>query len=137
MVARALIRAPSAVRSVDGTSTVVPGALMRVGSVRPGIVAAARVLAAGAAGGVLVTAGDVGTGLGVGVGCVPPPPLPPPPPPPELGVTDGDAADAVDEPTPLRAVTVNVYAVPFVSPSTVQLVVAVVHVWAPGDEVTV
>jgi len=35
------------------------------------------------------------------------------------------------------AVTVNVYEVPFVRPVTVQLVVTVVQVNEPGDDVTV
>jgi hypothetical protein len=38
------------------------------------------------------------------------------------GVTDPDGAEAVPAPIPLLAVTVKVYAVPFVSPVTVVLV---------------
>jgi len=57
------------------------------------------------------------------------------------GTADGTIADDADEaelvPTEFVAVTVNVYEVPFVRPPTVQLVVAVVHVSPPGDEVTV
>ena len=53
------------------------------------------------------------------------------------GVTDPVVA-ATLVPTPFVAVTVKVYAVPFVSPGTVQLVApVVVHVKFPGEEVTV
>ena len=52
-------------------------------------------------------------------------------------MTLADADDGADEPAPLLATTVKVYAVPFVRPVTVQLVVAVVHVTPSGLEVTV
>ena len=42
-----------------------------------------------------------------------------------LGETPADATDAAPVPTAFAAVTVNVYAVPFVSPLNVQLVVGV------------
>ena len=45
--------------------------------------------------------------------------------------------EATDVPTPLVAVTVNVYAVPLLRLEIVQLVVDVVQVPAPGDAVTV
>ena len=54
-----------------------------------------------------------------------------------VGVTAVDAADAKLLPTALVAMTVNVYGVPFVRPVTVHDRVVVVHVRAPGDEVTV
>ena len=47
-----------------------------------------------------------------------------------------EAADAVEVPFALVAVTVNVYAVPFVSPETV-IGLAPVPVNDPGDEVAV
>ena len=47
----------------------------------------------------------------------------------------GDDAGLV--PTALVAVTVNVYATPLVRPATTHALVAVVHVKAPGLEVTV
>jgi hypothetical protein len=50
----------------------------------------------------------------------PPPELPPPP--PAAGVTAADGADALDVLTAFVAVASNVYAVPFVSPVTMQLV---------------
>ena len=53
------------------------------------------------------------------------------------GTTAEDALEAVPVPAAFVAVTVNVYEVPFVRPVTVQLVVDVVHVRPPGDEVTV
>ena len=53
------------------------------------------------------------------------------------GTTAEDGAEAALVPFAFVAVTVNVYVVPFVRLSTVQLVVAVVHVSPPGDEVTV
>ena len=53
------------------------------------------------------------------------------------GVTLLDAAEAAPAPTPLVAVTVNVYAVPFVSPVTVIGLAAPVATTPPGDEVTV
>jgi hypothetical protein len=52
------------------------------------------------------------------------------------GVTELDAADAVDVPLALVAVTVNVYAVPLVNPETV-IGLAPVPVNDPGDEVAV
>jgi hypothetical protein len=53
------------------------------------------------------------------------------------GVTATEGVEAAEVPTAFVAVTVNVYAVPFVSPVTVQLVVADVQVRFPGDDVTV
>jgi len=53
------------------------------------------------------------------------------------GVAAADAVEAAPVPTPLVAVTVNVYGVPLVRPVTVQPVVAVVQVKPPGDEVAV
>ena len=53
------------------------------------------------------------------------------------GVTGLDAADAVLVPTAFVAVTVNVYAVPLVSPVTVNGLAAPVAVKPPGDDVTV
>ena len=54
------------------------------------------------------------------------------------GVTGLVADDAPEVPTPLVAVTVNVYAVPPVSPVTVHEVAPVVmHVRPPGRAVTV
>jgi hypothetical protein len=56
-----------------------------------------------------------------------------------VGVTEEEALDAVLVPRAFVAVTVNVYAVPFVSPVTVALVVEplTVAVSPPGDDVTV
>ena len=48
-----------------------------------------------------------------------------------------DELDAEPVPVPFVAVTVNVYAVPFVRPLKVQLVVDEVQVAPPGDAVTV
>ena len=53
------------------------------------------------------------------------------------GVTLLDAEDAEPVPAAFVAVAVNVYAVPFVSPVTVQGEVTAVQVRLPGDEVTV
>ena len=53
------------------------------------------------------------------------------------GVTALEAVDAEPVPTLLVAVTVNVYAVPLVSPVTVADVPAVVAVRLPGEDVTV
>ena len=54
------------------------------------------------------------------------------------GVTASDGDDDTEVPTALVAVTVNVYAVPLVSPVTVhEAAPEVEHVLAPGDEVTV
>jgi hypothetical protein len=53
------------------------------------------------------------------------------------GVAGADAADGGLLPAGLVATTVKVYAVPFVRPETVQLVVDVLQVRLPGDEVTV
>jgi hypothetical protein len=53
------------------------------------------------------------------------------------GTTDADALDAEPVPALFVAVTVNVYEVPLVRPLTVQLVIVVVHVNQPGDDVTV
>jgi hypothetical protein len=53
-------------------------------------------------------------------------------------VTASEAVEASEEPTAFVARTVNVYAVPLVSPETVQVVALVVEqVKEPGDEVTV
>jgi len=69
--------------------------------------------------------GGVGVGVGVGGAEL-------------LGVTDADATDALESPTALVATTVNVYAVPLVSPDTTHSVApVVVHVCPPGDAVTV
>jgi hypothetical protein len=54
-----------------------------------------------------------------------------------LGVTELDAAEDVDVPLALVAVTVNVYAVPADSPETVIGDEALVPVNPPGDDVTV
>ena len=54
----------------------------------------------------------------------------------EAVVTEEEAEDALEVPTPLVAVTVNVYAVPSDKPVTVQEVEVVAHVWPPL-EVTV
>jgi hypothetical protein len=73
----------------------------------------------------------VGTGVGVGVGvvgvCV------------ATGVTDADAVDAAEVPPAFVAVTVNVYAVPFVRPDTTHEPDApeIVQVAPPGDASTV
>jgi hypothetical protein len=55
------------------------------------------------------------------------------------GVAAADAADAALVPTEFVAFTVNVYAVPLVSPVTTQLrvVLPVLQVLPPGDDVTV
>lgn len=56
------------------------------------------------------------------------------------GVAGADGVEAGPMPAGLVAVTVNVYAVPFVRPLTEQLVVdplAVVQVRPPGDDVAV
>jgi hypothetical protein len=53
------------------------------------------------------------------------------------GVAGVLAADALDAPAEFCATTVNVYAVPFVSPVTTHDVVAVVQVKPPGADVTV
>ncbi|MOA19954.1 hypothetical protein D3C78_1403660 [compost metagenome] len=49
------------------------------------------------------------------------------------GVAAADAVDAADSPTSFVAVTVNVYAVPFVSPVTVIGLLEPVAVWPPED----
>ena len=56
-----------------------------------------------------------------------------------VGVTLNDAAEAADMPPAFLAVTVNVYAVPFVRPNTVHASGPLVHthVFPPGCEVTV
>src|SRR5215472_11007985 len=61
------------------------------------------------------------------------------PPDVELGVTELEAADAAPDPAQLLAVTVNVYAVPFVRPPTVAFSAAppTLADWPPGDAVTV
>jgi hypothetical protein len=58
---------------------------------------------------------------------------------PPDGVTAPEAADADPTPTPFAAVTVKVYAVPFVSPVTVALVAVPLTLadCPPGDAVTV
>ena len=56
------------------------------------------------------------------------------------GMATAEATEALPTPTLLSAVTVNVYAVPLVSPATVQFVVAplgVVHDCPPGEAVAV
>ena len=56
------------------------------------------------------------------------------------GLTGLDGLDAGPVPTPLVAVTVNVYAVPFTRPDTTQpapTVANTVHVAPPGDAVAV
>jgi len=53
------------------------------------------------------------------------------------GTTASEAVDAEPVPALFVAVTENVYEMPFVRPITVQVVVAVVHVNEPGDDVTV
>jgi len=56
------------------------------------------------------------------------------------GVTAVEAVDGDDDPTPLVATTVNVYAVPFASPFTTQLVAlapVALQVNDPGDDVAV
>ena len=54
-----------------------------------------------------------------------------------VGVTGAEAEDAGPVPAGLAARTVNVYAVPFVSPLTVQLSApVVVQALAPGLELT-
>jgi hypothetical protein len=59
--------------------------------------------------------------------------------PAAAGVALNDAADAADVPPAFVAVTVNVYAVPFVRPNTVHASGPLVHehVLAPGFAVTV
>ena len=54
-----------------------------------------------------------------------------------VGVTAVDAIDGTLLPTALVEITVNVYGVPFVRPVTVHDKVVVVHVRAPGYDVTV
>jgi hypothetical protein len=63
----------------------------------------------------------------------------PPPPPPPVGVTPFDGADAGPVPAAFDAVTVNVYAVPFVSPGTMTLVALApaLAVIPPGADVAV
>lgn len=56
--------------------------------------------------------------------------------PPALGVTELDALDGALEVAPLVATTVKVYAIPFVSPTTLHDVVEVEQVIPPGLEVT-
>ena len=55
------------------------------------------------------------------------------------GVTEAEGAEFVEVPTPLLAVAVNVYAVPFVKPVTVHEVLGAlaVQVLPSGDEVMV
>jgi hypothetical protein len=53
-----------------------------------------------------------------------------------IGVTLADGADAAEGPIPFVATTVNVYAVPFVSPYTVIGLVVPVPVSPPGLDVT-
>ncbi len=53
------------------------------------------------------------------------------------GVTAVEGNDAAPVPTPLVAVTVNVYGVPLVRPVTFAEVPALVAVNPPGDDVTV
>ena len=55
------------------------------------------------------------------------------------GIAPAEATDATPEPAEFVAVTVNVYEVPFVRPTTVQVVVGAValQVNDPGEDVTV
>ena len=53
------------------------------------------------------------------------------------GTTAADALEAAPAPRAFVAVTVKVYEVPLVRPVTVQLVVDVEQVNAPGEDVTV
>jgi hypothetical protein len=53
------------------------------------------------------------------------------------GVTDGDGSDSILSPTAFVACTVNVYAVPFVNPGTVQGLAEHDTVAPPGETVTV
>jgi len=52
-------------------------------------------------------------------------------------VYESEEADAADVPTALVPVTLKVYGVPMVRPEISQLVLAVVQVNPPGDEVAV
>jgi hypothetical protein len=56
---------------------------------------------------------------------------------PALGVTEFDGAEGELGPWELDAVTVKVYAVPLVSPVTVQIVPLVLQVCPPGELVAV
>ena len=49
------------------------------------------------------------------------------------GVTGFDGTDDADHPAPVNALTVKVYAVPFVKPVIVHDVMPVRHVCPPGD----
>lgn len=51
------------------------------------------------------------------------------------GVTALDGSDAADQPAPVSAFTVKVYAVPFDKPATVQDNVDVTQVRPPGQDV--
>ena len=53
------------------------------------------------------------------------------------GVTGADGSEAGPVPVVFVAVTVNLYVVPLVRPPTAQLRPLVVHVWPPGEDVTV
>ena len=53
------------------------------------------------------------------------------------GVAAAEGAEADPVPAALMAVTVKVYAVPLVSPVTVQVVTVAEHVAMPGEAVTV
>jgi hypothetical protein len=53
------------------------------------------------------------------------------------GTAAPEAAEATDVPSAFVAVTVNVYDVPLVRPATVHEVDEVVHVFDPGEDVTV
>ena len=54
-----------------------------------------------------------------------------------IGVTAFEGCDGSEVPTPLLAVTVNVYETPLVRPATVHDVPPdVPHVWDPGEEIT-
>jgi len=52
------------------------------------------------------------------------------------GVTALLGAEAADQPAALRALAVNLYDVPFVSPETVHVVAATRHTRPPGDDTT-
>lgn len=53
-----------------------------------------------------------------------------------IGVTAFDGSDDADQPAPVNAFTVKVYAVPFDNPPTEHDKEAVRHVRPPGEDVT-
>ena len=123
-------------RNVERTRIVVPGAVMREGRRRPGTLAALRCVTMPpdeeGLDAVTIAVDAVAVGAGIGVEL----PAPPPPVPLAAGVTATDADDAFEVPTAFVAVTVKVYAVPFVSPVTVMGLAAPVAVMPPGELVT-